>query len=486
MENGAKNILVIGSGVGGMGVAALLQARGHEVTLLEKNDFYGGKCSSRVRDGFVVDSAFHIFSLGESGPLGEINRRVRGDLRWVVHNPFATAKLGEAGYMKIPISVPMWMPYGLQAYAKRTLRSNALKDLRHSLRNFGVKGLIQTMIKLAIIDENFLAAMDDLSARDFLLKFTEDQQAHLLFGTMALLAFVLPYQAASAGELLLCFAKSYLKHTMGVPRGGVREACGSFMRAFLRDGGRMRLGCEVKRIMVEGGRARGVETADGEELSTDMVISNAGIKRTVEMAGAGNFPGEYVSYVRGLRESYAGLIVRMALDRRLEELPRYTFLNIPVVEPERMVAFLWEGGVPEDMPFAMVMPPDWDPLTAPPGKQLIIAGGMGNPQVTPENIEHCEQVLDGVEKRIFQIWPRVREHVIWKERSHVGHVGAITGRETGECIGLAQCVGQVGANKPSPVTPIKDLLIVGCDAGARGVGTEQAGNSALYVANLIG
>jgi hypothetical protein len=79
----------------------------------------------------------------------------------------------------------------------------------------------------------------------------------------------------------------------------------------------------------------------------------------------------------------------------------------------------------------------------------------------------------------------VREHVIWKERSHVGHVGAITGRETGECIGLAQCVGQVGANKPSPVTPIKDLLIVGCDAGARGVGTEQAGNSALYVANLI-
>jgi hypothetical protein len=29
-------------------------------------------------------------------------------------------------------------------------------------------------------------------------------------------------------------------------------------------------------------------------------------------------------------------------------------------------------------------------------------------------------------------------------------------------------------------------MLVGCDAGARGVGTEQAAYSAIYVANLLG
>jgi hypothetical protein len=32
---------------------------------------------------------------------------------------------------------------------------------------------------------------------------------------------------------------------------------------------------------------------------------------------------------------------------------------------------------------------------------------------------------------------------------------------------------------------VQDLWLVGADAGARGVGTEQASGSAIYVANLL-
>ena len=87
MSDGEKRIVVIGSGVGGAGVAALLQGRGHRVTLLEKNDFYGGKCWTFERNGFVVDSGVHMFSMGESGQHGDLNRRVKGDLGWHVANP---------------------------------------------------------------------------------------------------------------------------------------------------------------------------------------------------------------------------------------------------------------------------------------------------------------------------------------------------------------------------------------------------------------
>ena len=41
-------------------------------------------------------------------------------------------------------------------------------------------------------------------------------------------------------------------------------------------------------------------------------------------------------------------------------------------------------------------------------------------------------------------------------------------------IGLAQLYDQEGEYKPDPRTPVEGLYLVGCDAGGRGVGTEQA------------
>ena len=55
MASREKKVVVIGSGVGGAGVAALLQARGHQVTLLERNEFHGGKCWTFSKNGFLVD-----------------------------------------------------------------------------------------------------------------------------------------------------------------------------------------------------------------------------------------------------------------------------------------------------------------------------------------------------------------------------------------------------------------------------------------------
>ncbi len=82
--------------------------------------------------------------------------------------------------------------------------------------------------------------------------------------------------------------------------------------------------------------------------------------------------------------------------------------------------------------------------------------------------------------------PAMERHIEWSMRTHIGDTARITGKPTGECIGLAQSVGQSGVHKPEAATPVESLYLVGCDAGARGVGTEQAAASALYVAGLIG
>ena len=55
----------------------------------------------------------------------------------------------------------------------------------------------------------------------------------------------------------------------------------------------------------------------------------------------------------------------------------------------------------------------------------------------------------------------------------------------GKCIGLGQVVGQGGRKKPSVSAPIRGLFFVGCDAGGYGVGTEQATESGMNVANTV-
>lgn len=490
MSNGSngkkKNVVVIGAGIGGMGVGALLQSRGYQVTVVEKNNFVGGKCSSYARDGFVVDAAFHIFSQGRKGPHGMINDKVGGDLKWIVHDPFATARVGKKGSMLVPQSVFTAVPFGGMAYLKGVIRPSIIKTLRTTLKNFGVKEFLMTLIRIAMVDETFISSIDDMTFYEFISKFTDDEQIHRLMANLSLISFVVPYTEGSAGELLWCLIHSYRKGTMGVPQGGVREIGGSYSRAFIKFDGDLRLGTGVKRILVEDGKARGVETEEGEEIKADMVISNAGIKRTVELAGEQNFPEEYISYVKGLKESYAALMIKLALDRRITSLPRLTLLYVPNTKGENMTDFLRTGGIAEEPPMCMVMPSDWDPSTAPPGRCLVLVGGMGNPQTTPENLDHCERIMDNVENYLYELYPEIKSHVVWKERYSVDHVAKVTGRPTGECIGLGQYPSQVGAKKPSVITPIKDLMLVGCDAGARGVGTEQAAYSAIYVSNLLG
>lgn len=48
-----KTAIIIGAGVGGVATAARLAKAGFKVTVFEKNDFTGGRCSLLHHDGYV-------------------------------------------------------------------------------------------------------------------------------------------------------------------------------------------------------------------------------------------------------------------------------------------------------------------------------------------------------------------------------------------------------------------------------------------------
>ncbi|MEL7266311.1 MAG: FAD-dependent oxidoreductase, partial [Planctomycetota bacterium] len=59
----AKNIVVIGGGLAGLTSACTLAARGHQVALLEKNEWVGGKAAQHRAEGFRFDMGPTILTL---------------------------------------------------------------------------------------------------------------------------------------------------------------------------------------------------------------------------------------------------------------------------------------------------------------------------------------------------------------------------------------------------------------------------------------
>jgi len=56
-------LIIIGSGIAGIASAVRLQAMGFEVTVLEANEYYGGKLTEFTQNGFRFDAGPSLFTL---------------------------------------------------------------------------------------------------------------------------------------------------------------------------------------------------------------------------------------------------------------------------------------------------------------------------------------------------------------------------------------------------------------------------------------
>jgi len=61
------DVVIIGSGLGGLLSAAILSKRGYHVCVLEKNNVVGGNLQTFKRDGVILDTGMHYFGSADKG-----------------------------------------------------------------------------------------------------------------------------------------------------------------------------------------------------------------------------------------------------------------------------------------------------------------------------------------------------------------------------------------------------------------------------------
>jgi all-trans-retinol 13,14-reductase len=273
------NTVVIGSGPGGLTAAVALARAGQKVLVLEQHYLPGGWTHSFSLDGYRFSPGVHY--MGDLGEGGGVRRLYEGlglsrDLEFCELNPEGFDHFIIAGER-------IDQPRGLDRWMKR-LQARFPHEREGIDRYFGTLGQIVRDIKKCDTLLSFPEVLTVPFRAPSLIRWGFRTLSALLDTCVSdpMLRAVLSAQSGNHGlapsrvSLPIHAAMTSHYHDGAFyPRGGGKSIARAYIRELRRRGGEIRMKARVKRILVEGGRAAGVEIEGGETIRAGSVVCNA-------------------------------------------------------------------------------------------------------------------------------------------------------------------------------------------------------------------
>ncbi len=420
------DVVVIGSGHNGLVCGAYLARAGYTVTVLERRDTIGGAvCTEQMFGGYKMDVGGSAHFMIHHTPIVADLELAKYGLEYIPLDPFMVAPFDDGSSISFYRSldrtcesiarvsqhdaeayrefIRLWKPLNeavFEVFLKPPTARSILSTFAFRKINDSRTGKI-TMLKQ--IFQSYGRFIDDTF---------ESPQMRAALAWWGAQSGPPPIDAASAEFI----GWHSVVHGNGParPRGGSGMLTQA-LAAYIRDhGGTVLPNAEVTRILVENGRAVGVETVAGERVTARRVVSNAHVHPTFLKMLDDWTPPALAEKIRKIHVGNGfGMVLRCAMDR----LPRYQ-----VADPDEAVLGLqllcpssqylndayadYLRGMPSNDPAAIGMTfSAIDPTLAPEGKHVLFVWGQYYPFALrdgvkwPEIAEREKEKLLGVVER---------------------------------------------------------------------------------------
>ena len=270
--------IVIGAGLGGLAAAIRLGARGYRVTVVDKLDKPGGRAYVYEDDGFLFDAGPTIvtapFLIEELWTL--CGKQMSDDVELVPMHPFYRIRYADGTYFDysgddeaMKAEVAKFSPEDVAGYERFMEASKLLYDVGFDKLLDESFDTVGSMVKCVpdLVRAQFYRSVQSLVAR-----YLKHEKLRMAFSFHPLLIGGNPFTTTAIYALI---GQLERQHGVHFAMGGTGSIVRGMAGLIEGQGGEFRLGTAVREILVDQGRASGVELETGEQLHADVVVSNA-------------------------------------------------------------------------------------------------------------------------------------------------------------------------------------------------------------------
>ncbi len=312
MENN-YDIVIIGSGMGGLVCADILGREGYKVCVLEKNKQIGGCLQTYVRDKVIFDSGVHYLGgLGKGQNLYQVFKYMG------IIEKLKLQKMDEDCFDKIIIEndeKEYAYAQGYENFIQRLLQDfpNEEKALRlycDKIKEVCSKFPLYNLRAGGNMDEKNLVL--GIDTKTFIESITSDKKLQaVLVGNNMLYVLQAGKTPFYVHAMIL---NSYIESSWKCIDGG--SEIGKYIAKSIREhGGEIRRNTEVKRIVVDEGEVKSVELADGSHVYAKHFISNMHPVRTLDMTESKLIKHAYKSRIKNLENTIGGFIINIVFKK---------------------------------------------------------------------------------------------------------------------------------------------------------------------------
>ena len=362
-----RKIIIIGSGFGGLAAAIRLQAKGMQVTILEKNAKVGGHAYRLVKDGYTFDMGPSIITAPD-----------------LIQRVFACAGVRMEDYLDLVKLDPFYRIYYHDGSSlDYTNNSEQMKQQMGQFNETDAANYDRFMAHTrqlydAVITDGLGSIPFDLPtmlgflpralrlqalmpAYDFVKKYFEDPRHRFTFSFHPLFIGGNPFRAPAVYLMI-----PYLEKTGGVwfCKGGMYSLVRALEDVFKRLGGVIEIDTEVEQIVIESRKAKGV-MAKGRFYEADGIISNADLVHTYgDLIGSEHRRKWSNKKLRKTQYSMSAFLLYLGVRKKYSQLAHHT-----LILSERykgLVNDIFDNKIlPDDFSMYLHIPSQTDPSMAP-------------------------------------------------------------------------------------------------------------------------